>query len=153
MLPAAGKSGVGGISMRVEATVRRAAVARPGTSGGANRGGGGFTVVVNNDAPPPSAAPESAAAGGVGALLALQAVADPLTERRRAVKGGRDLLDALDEIKLALLEGRLPAERIERLAAAVGTCPPTGEAGLDGVLAAIDLRAQVELAKLGRFSK
>jgi hypothetical protein len=139
--------------MRVEATIRRAVVARTGGHGSADRGSNVFSVVVNNDAPPPSATKESAAAEGIGALLALQAVDDPLLGRRRAVKGGRDLLDALDQLKLSLLGGRLSMDRIERLADAIGAMPPSGDPALDEVLSEIDLRARVELAKLGRFPK
>lgn len=139
--------------MRVEATVRRANVARTGGSSSADRSSNVFSVVVNNDAPPTSAAQESAATEGIGALLALQVVDDPLSGRRRALKVGRDLLDALDELKLSLLAGRLSPDRIERLTAALGTVPSSGDQGLDGVLSEIDLRARVELAKLGRFPK
>jgi hypothetical protein len=139
--------------MRVEATVRRAVVARGGNANASDRNSNVFSVVVNNDAPPTSAAQESSAADGIGALLALQAVDDPLMGKRRAVKGGRDLLDALDELKLSLLGGRLPEDRIERLAAAIGAMAPSGDQALDGVLSEIDLRARVELAKLGKFPK
>jgi hypothetical protein len=139
--------------MRVEATVRRAVVARTGGSGSAERNSSAFSVVVNNDAPPPAATQESAAAEGIGALLSLQAVDDPLVGRRRALKGGRDLLDALEQLKFALLGGRLSVDRIEQLAAAVGAMAPSGDTALDGVLSEIDLRARVELAKLGRFPK
>jgi len=136
--------------MRVEATARRATVARPAAAGGQHKAAGGFTVVVDNDAPAALAAPETAAGDGVGALLALQAVGDMPAERRRAVQNGRDLLDDLDRLKVALLEGRVPAERIERLAAAVGERRTTGDPRLDQVMAEIDLRARVELAKLGK---
>ena len=138
--------------MRVEATVRRAVVARAG-SGATDRSNNVFSVVVNNDAPAAAAAQETSAAESIGALLALQAVDDPLMGRRRAMKGGRDLLDALDQLKLSLLGGRLSSDRIEGLAAAIGAMAPSGDAALDGVLSEIDLRARVELAKLGRFPK
>lgn len=138
--------------MRVEATLRRAVVARPG-GGGAPERGNAFSVVVNNDASPAASTQESAAAEGIGALLALQAVDDPLTGRRRALKGGRALLDALDELQIALLDGQLPADGVERLASAIGALAPSGDPALDEVLSEIDLRARVELAKLGRFPK
>lgn len=139
--------------MRVDATLRRAAAARVGAPGGASRPAHGFSIVVDNEASTSSAMQESAAIGGVGALIALQAVDDPLNSRRRAVQGGRDILDALDRIKIALLEGRIPDDRLERLAAIVSQQMSSGDERLDGLLAEIDLRARVELAKLGRYPK
>jgi hypothetical protein len=64
---------------------------------------------------------------------------------------GYRLLDDLDRIKAALLSGAVPTSELLRLAAALGEArEQSGDPGLDEVLAHIDLRAQVELAKLGR---
>jgi hypothetical protein len=88
--------------------------------------------------------------GGIDALLALQGVDEAGERRRKAVKRGRGALDALDALKLGLLSGALDAAALARLkAAAVGLAEPTGEAGLDTVLAEIALRVEVELAKVG----
>jgi hypothetical protein len=134
--------------MRVEAMLRRT-TARP-SAPGANRPAHGFSVVVDNDAPATAVAQESAGMEGVAALLVLQAVGDPLSSRRRAVQDGRDILDGLDRIKVALLEGRIPVERLEQLAAMVAARSSSGDERLDQLLAEIELRARVELAKLGR---
>jgi hypothetical protein len=136
--------------MRVEATLRRPPAARTGAPAGASRPAHGFSVVVDNETVPAGASSESAAAEGIGALLALQVIGDPLSSRRRAVQNGRDILDSLDRIKVALLEGRLPVERLERLSAIVTERMPSGDERLDQLLAEIELRARVELAKLGR---
>jgi hypothetical protein len=136
--------------MRVEATLRRSPAARVGAPAGANKSAHGFSIVVDNDAAPAAATHESAAADGIGALLALQVVGDPLSSRKRAVQNGRDVLDVLDRIKVALLEGRVPLERLERLGAIVAERASSGDERLDQLLAEIDLRARVELAKLGR---
>ena len=45
--------------------------------------------------------------GGIDALIALQGQDDPAERRRRAVKRGRNALDALDELKLGVLGGTL----------------------------------------------
>jgi hypothetical protein len=88
--------------------------------------------------------------GGIDALIALQGLEDPAERRRRAVKQGRRALDALDELKLGLLAGNLDPATLRRLkAAAVDLKGGSGEDGLDGVLAEIDLRVEVELAKAG----
>lgn len=88
--------------------------------------------------------------GGIDTLLALQGVEESGERRRKAVKRGRGALDALDALKLGLLSGTLDTAALLRLkAAAVGLAEPTGEAGLDTVLAEIALRVEVELAKIG----
>jgi hypothetical protein len=88
--------------------------------------------------------------GGIDALLALQGVEEPGERRRKAVKRGRSALDALDALKLGLLSGRLDAAAQARLkSAGAGLREPTGDPGLDIVLAEIALRVEVELAKTG----
>jgi len=84
-------------------------------------------------------------------LLAVQALDDALEGRRRAVHHGKSLLDALDEVRLALLEGRLPAETLERLNGLVAQHRGrSDDPRLEAVLGEIELRAAVELAKLER---
>ena len=69
---------------------------------------------------------------------------------RRAVKRGRNALDALDELKIGLLSGTLDTGALARLKAApAALAEPTGDPGLDAVLAEIELRVEVELAKIG----
>jgi hypothetical protein len=89
--------------------------------------------------------------GGLDALLALQEDVDgPTEKRRRAVKRGRSALDALDALKLGLLSGTLDTGALARLkTAASGLSEATGDPGLDTVMAEIDLRVEVELAKIG----
>jgi hypothetical protein len=88
--------------------------------------------------------------GGIDALIALQGIEEPAERRRRAVKHGRRALDALDELKLGLLAGTLDQGTLLRLkSAATDLQDGSGDAGLDSVLAEIDLRVAVELAKAG----
>src|SRR5215213_581388 len=88
--------------------------------------------------------------GGIDALLALQGVDEPGERRRKAVKRGRSALDALDALKLGLLSGSLDSGALMRLkSAAIGLADSTGDPGLDTVLAEIELRVGVELAKIG----
>ena len=89
---------------------------------------------------------------GVDALLSLQEVEDPLTGKRRgASQRGHDLLDALEEMKADLLAGIIPEGRLDRILQLVQTRFPSGDPRLEAVIDEIDLRARVELAKLGRF--
>jgi hypothetical protein len=88
--------------------------------------------------------------GGIDALIALQGVQDPGERRRRAVKYGRRALAALDELKIGLLAGTLDRGTMLRLkAAAADLQESSGDARLDQLLAEIDLRVGVELAKAG----
>lgn len=82
------------------------------------------------------------------ALLALQEVEGPLERRRRAVRRAGRLLDALDDVKLALLDGESGAPALQRLAQAVREHRAGAEdPELEGLLDQIDTRAAVELAK------
>jgi hypothetical protein len=82
------------------------------------------------------------------ALLALQEAESPLERRRRAVKRAGRLLDALDDVKLAMLGGESSAPALQRLAqAAREQRGQSDDAGLTGVLDEIETRAAVELAK------
>ena len=59
---------------------------------------------------------------GLDALLALQMVGqvdERDAKKKRGVKRGQLILGALDELKLAILEGRVPLDRIARVATSV----------------------------------
>lgn len=90
----------------------------------------------------------------LASLLALQTMpteADPRERRRRSVKRGNDLLDVLEGVKIDLLGGNVPVDRLERLVQLLGRHEPSGEEGLDALVADIELRVRVELAKFGRY--
>ena len=87
--------------------------------------------------------------GGIDALMALQGVDDPTERRRRSVARGRYALDALEDLKMGVLSGTLDSSALNRLkTAAVGLKDTSGDQNLDGVLAEIELRVEVELAKM-----
>ncbi len=93
-------------------------------------------------------APSLRTIGGIDALIALQGVEDPTERRRRAVRRGRSALDALDALKLGLLAGALDTAALARLkTAAADLTDGSGDGALDTVLAEIELRVEVELAK------
>ncbi len=93
------------------------------------------------------------ATGGIDALLAMQGVNnDPAERRRRSVARGRTALDVLDELKIGLLSGSLDNATVSRLRLVANDLKlSSGEAGLDAVLAEIELRVEVELAKAARI--
>jgi len=64
------------------------------------------------------------------------------------------MLDILDEIKLSLLMGQLPKAKLSRLLSVVERQNGTfNDPRLGEVLAEIELRARVELAKFGTYTK
>ena len=134
--------------MRIQGT---AAALAPASSATAKRAASGtFSLEGENTAR--SAAPASGmrTIAGLETLLALQGVEEPGEKRRRAVKRGRNALDALDALKLGLLSGTLDTAALARLkTVSAGLAEPTGDPGLDNVLAEIALRVEVELAKIG----
>jgi hypothetical protein len=130
--------------------VGAAQASSPRTGGAA--AAGGFAVPEASGAD--TAAPASQVAGptGVGsidALLALQGVAGPLERRRKAVRRASVLLDVLDDVKVALLDGGVSSPTLGRLIEAIRQeRAETGDPKLEALLDEIETRAAVELAKL-----
>ena len=120
-------------------------------SSGARRAASGTFALAEPDSTRQSAPAGSLRAiSTVDALLALQGVEDPSQRKRRAIAKGRNALDALDTLKVGLLDGNIDRSTLARLkVAAEGLTQETGDAGLDSVLHEIDLRLAVELAKAG----
>jgi hypothetical protein len=114
-------------------------------------GGSGFSLPSVGGASGAGGVSQTAAASGVGsldALLALQAVGDPLERKRRAVKRADRILDVLGEMKLALLDGDLSPGALQQLTQAVREQrEATDDPRLEGILNEIETRAAVELAK------
>jgi hypothetical protein len=82
-------------------------------------------------------------------LLALQEVDDSLNGRAKARQRAADILDELDGLRDALLAGTLSRDTIVRLAQLVRSQrPEVSDQRLKDVLDEIELRAEVELAKL-----
>jgi hypothetical protein len=127
-----------------------------GTSSGARpargAGGDGFRVIAPEQAGGAGQASSVSATQsvmGVGALIALQDVGGPLEGKRRAVRRAGRILDVLDEIKVALLDGGLSGAELDRLRRAVrDERGATEDPRLEAVLDEIELRAAVEVAKL-----
>ena len=84
-------------------------------------------------------------------LVTLQEVPDRNQARKRAVKRASDMLDALEGIRLDLLAGIVPAPRLAALLRLVRhQRDQIEDPRLAHVLDEIELRARVELAKLGQ---
>ena len=110
---------------------------------------GGFSVTEQEA--PRTSQPVAAlrTIGGIDALIALQGQDEKAERRRRAVSRGKSALDALDELKLEMLGGTLGPSMLMRLkSVTTDLLDASGDAKLDAVLAEIDLRVAVEIAKL-----
>jgi hypothetical protein len=98
-----------------------------------------------------------AAISEVGGILAAQSVTDSdagmgdYQERQRRARRGTEILDRLEEIRRGFLLGTVPKDRLGELARLVRE---KRERGADPVISKlldeIELRAEVELAKLSR---
>lgn len=113
--------------------------------------GSTFAGQVQGEAPVRSVAPPSGVSAA-NALLTVQEVGDPLEEKRQAIQHGEDLLDRLDDLRLALLTGSLPRNRLDSIVAMVrDRSQRVTDPALREILQEIELRAAVELAKLGKI--
>ena len=136
--------------MRIENTARSGAVAgRSGISRSASPGS--FFISEEPSVSHAASAQPAAPTAGIDALLALQAVEDPLFAKKKAIRRGNALLDTLEAIKADLLLGQVSEGRLNQLMALVGQARERGLPGLDPLLDDIELRARVELAKFGRY--
>jgi hypothetical protein len=110
-----------------------------------------FTLDEAQETRASAATAASTGIAGIDALLVLQGEGDATEKRRRAARHGRSLLDALDGLKAAILAGRISGADLVRLRTLLRQRPgATDDPALEDVLAHIELRAEVELAKLGR---
>ncbi|HKT53153.1 MAG TPA: flagellar assembly protein FliX [Caulobacteraceae bacterium] len=138
--------------MKVGGSSGVASAQGPAARGATSAPAGGFSVPDASAATEAAPASQLVGATGVGsidALLALQGVASPLERRRKAVRRAGVLLDVLDDLKVALLDGGVPSQTLGRLIEAIRQeRAQTGDAKLEDLLDEIETRAAVELAKL-----
>lgn len=114
---------------------------------GARGATGGFSLGAGTEGPGPAAAQAMAGPAAVG-LLTLQE-AGPVAERdAHARRRGESLLRELAGLQADLLAGRADPARLRAIAAlAEGETP--ADPALAGAIAAIALRARIELARRG----
>ncbi len=85
----------------------------------------------------------------ISGILGIQEVDDALAHASRGKMRAEEILDRLENLRLEILTGQISREKLQQLATVVST--RRGEINdprLIQILDEIDLRAQVELAKL-----
>ncbi len=137
--------------MKIDRITNATRGTRPGARGRTGSSDGFFKALSKAGAKPASSLSGAKPASGVDALWALQELPNDPESDSEGRRHGEDLLDRLDELRLALLEGRLSVRAIERLAAqAAAGRAQVSDPRLAEILNDIELRAAVELAKLGQ---
>ena len=117
-------------------------------------GDAGFDAMIGDTEETEAQAPvgRPTAVGALDALLSLQEADSGTSEEatKKARKRASDLLDHLDQVRVGLLTGELPKSTLQQLAQTITTHrDQVVDPKLAEILDEIDLRAQVELAKLG----
>ncbi|GAB5349265.1 flagellar assembly protein FliX [Alteriqipengyuania sp. 357] len=116
------------------------------TGKSASFGGGEEKAVATGNAPPPAIQPVQPI-GSVQMLVTLAAY-DPDRERRRLMaEQGSNALDELEALQVELSAGGATPERLEQLAEWVAQVEAPADPVLAEILAEIELRVRVELAK------
>ncbi len=141
--------------MKIEGPSKSSPVKGTGKTGTKATALGGFSSLISDVEEQKAPAVQGlAAAVPLDALLSLQeALAGGIGEeaQRRARKHASDLLTKMEEMRLGILSGELDASVLDGLSRLVRQHREQVEdPALADILAEIDLRAQVELAKFGR---
>ncbi len=100
-----------------------------------------------------SAAAEISALGPMEAMLALQEVSGNIDEQgqRKLQHYGEDLLDQMEDLRRQLLTGSISKDDLARLAGKMRAHRrETNDPNLNEIIDEIELRAEVEIAKLTR---
>ncbi len=150
------------LSLKIEGPKSSSSVQGPGRARKAAPSGkaGEFAAELDrlagaDEAAAPEGVDQIAGAVGLGGILAAQSV-DPEAspdhkERQRRAARGSEILDRLEELRRGLLAGAVPKDRLQELAHMVREKRERGaDPMISRLLDEIELRAEVELAKLSR---
>ena len=119
--------------------------------------GAGFTNALSGDAKTDTASGAGGAAPltPLDALLSLQEVPDSTSGRSKGLARANDMLDLLEEVRRGILLGAISGPKLKVLAELARNHRQNGDASLKSdeklneILSEIELRSEVELAKLG----
>ncbi|MCK5555564.1 MAG: flagellar assembly protein FliX [Alphaproteobacteria bacterium] len=140
--------------MKVENSDKTSGTRSASKSSAKKRGGDGtFDSMIHKAEETESQSPVARAAsvGALDSLLALQEADGSTSEEsnRKARKRASDLMEHLEKVRIGLLTGELPKNVLSQLAHTISTHrDKVMDPRLAEILDEVDLRAQVELAKL-----
>ena len=140
-------------AMKIEGPNKTSGTKGVGKPGAKRTGDGAFDSMVGDaeETEAASSAGRPTSIGALDALLSLQEAESGTSEEahKKARKRAGDLLDHLDKIRIGLLTGELPKSSLQQLAQTITSHRDhVLDPKLAEILDEIDLRAQVELAKL-----
>ena len=130
---------------QLDSTRRKRAAGAAGSAGFAPH-------LASGAAPAAEEASSLTAASALAALLEVQEIDVDAHGRNRRAAGryASAILDRLEALRVEVIGGRVSPARLADLVEALrAERPPSHDAGLDGLVDAIALRAEIEIAKFG----
>lgn len=117
-----------------------------------------LAAAEGEDTAAPSSLSDVSTSAALNNLLALQEISEEDVKRRKLTQQGKSLLDTLEKLRQQLLMGTLPPHLVQELSRQISMQKQfVADPGLNDLIADIELRAAVELAKLevatGRFQQ
>lgn len=105
------------------------------------------------EAPLPKEVVELSQVAQTSGLLSIQEYPTLSPDDKKRMVHSEGILDRLDALQVALINGRVSKETLDQLTEALGhEWKPTMDAGLKSLFDEIEIRGAVELAKLERVS-
>ena len=137
--------------MKVQGPGKTQGPAKSKKGGKASAADGSFEAFIASGPKKAAATQSTQSIAAVDALLAVQAAEDPTERaaRQRMRKRADDILDGLESVRVAMLGGQVTVGQMVDIADVVATHrEKIDDPALTSLMDEIDLRAQVELAKM-----
>ena len=137
--------------MKIQGPGQTKGPSKTSKSGKAGKSDASFGDFIAKEAPSSGATQETQSIAHVDALLAVQGAEDPTAgaSKKRARKRATVILDELEKLRMAMLGGNLTVGHMIDIADVVASHrEKIMDPALTGIMDEIDLRAQVELAKM-----
>ena len=139
--------------MKVQGPSETQKTSKAKSAGKANKVDGSFDSLLTGAAIDNKAIASAQSIAQVDALLAVQAAEDP-TERatqKRMVTRADTVIEKLEDLRLGLLSGRMTIGHVINIADVVASHrEKVNDPNLSAILDEIDLRAQIEIAKMSK---
>lgn len=137
--------------MKIEGPNKTGSTSKSKKSGGTSGVGGSFSDFIASAPKEAAATTTTRSIAHVDSLLSIQGAEDPAqgASRKRMRQRATDILSELDKIKIGMLNGNLTVGHMVDIADVVASHrEKITDPKLTAIMDEIDLRAQVELAKM-----